>query len=114
MWLLWALLSAAYRLSMRHEANLDMLGFCDYRDLLLPCNVGIGIITWHLMLGIWGWCLACAAGAFVHMIREWCLDCAVRLHPYLSSDILTCMPSRSHGARHKLGLLEVGFTVLPT
>ncbi|MCD7470790.1 hypothetical protein HAX54_010909 [Datura stramonium] len=54
------------------------------------------------MLGVWGLCLACAVGAFVRTTREWCSACAVRLDPFLSSDILTRMPSQSWGKR-KLG-----------
>ncbi|MCD7470792.1 hypothetical protein HAX54_010911 [Datura stramonium] len=60
------------------------------------------------MLGVWGWCLACVSGTFVRMMREWCLPCAYRLDPCLSSDVVTRMPSQSWG-RLKLGLLDVGF-----
>ncbi|MCD9645500.1 hypothetical protein HAX54_034492 [Datura stramonium] len=87
---------------------IDVLGFRVYRNFLCPCNVGIGSRAWNLMLSILGWCLACASKAFVHTTREWCSACAVRLDPYLSSDVLTRMPSLSWDKR-KLGLLEVDF-----
>ncbi|MCE3216259.1 hypothetical protein HAX54_005765, partial [Datura stramonium] len=88
--------------------KLDVLGFCVYRDLLWPCKISIGSSTRHLMLRVLGLCLACAVGAFVRTAHEWYSACAVRLDPYMSSDVLTRMPSQSWG-RQKLGLLEVGF-----
>ncbi|MCE5167137.1 hypothetical protein HAX54_039290, partial [Datura stramonium] len=88
--------------------KLDMLGFCVSHDLFLPCNVGIDSSAWHVMLGIWSWCLACAVGAFIRTTREWCSACAVRLDPCLRSDVLTRMPSQSWG-RRKLGLHKICF-----
>ncbi|MCE3215664.1 hypothetical protein HAX54_003150 [Datura stramonium] len=46
--------------------------------------------------------------AFVCAMHELCSACVVRLDPFLSSNVLTRMPSQSWG-RRKLVLLEVGF-----
>ncbi|MCE3215501.1 hypothetical protein HAX54_002599, partial [Datura stramonium] len=88
--------------------KLDMLGFCVYQDFLWHCNVSIYSSARHLILGVWGWFLACVAGAFVRTTHEWCSAWAVRLDPYLRSDVITQMSTQSWG-RHKLGSLKVGF-----